>query len=795
MSQLEELKTELTAPIKSFRLFAIEKSMQMPANQELLSCLEDCLRTESDPECQMLLRHAIETARRNLSHTKVAEISLDEFEQAFSIAPSETQLSLLSQIKVSKIKNANCDVLVPKLLSNARNEVVAAAIIKKFTRFWPESSRNYLEQNVFSSSKSLQIACIQTLMKRFPESLKTQLHKIVHVKDPVIRSLAIWSMGRFFPELAADFIQDSLEKGDYYSKATALQVCSTLDFNLIKQSILNLIFVEPDPRIFKAACTIVLNNPDKEIPFRLMEIITRSQKEKAKYLSAFLPLYCENLKASKICEDFATYMQTLEIHSNNLKARIFVHNCLAAADAAGSTEQQEAVNELKEQIKSNSFVRSAAYEYADSCQNPKLKSLITSLLNHETSEEKAQKPDIADKEKKEEEQCSDSDHALIKEFARARFRKNPETERKAREILDSSDASDSVKFMAFKAAIHLEIRGLYEIAVSHAYSEDENRISAGLEYLEKFHKDEFHEATQNLIHTESIVVRNTLINATSRTNPEYAKFLITHLLTHSDKNKRLQGLASTVQIDFSYIYPELLAFLKREVNIELIQACLLIFMANPRIDAIYQIKQLKDKKGNLYWLFDEAEKDLSAIVQASGIATTDEINAYFARQEKETQARRKAKMQARELVEVQNKLDWSTVSEQLQVLSQINMKLLAPGIILFLLFVVFALFNATSPTPKEKIKTKTTRRQAKSQAIESQSLPDKGKQTIVKLLSYDADNKLWNVEDGEEIQYKIFIKNPEQYAEDQQLAITIQGSRYSLTGQVLIFVDSAEKIN
>lgn len=785
MSQLEKLTTELTAPIKSFRLFAIEKAMQMPANQQLLGCLKDRLKNEDDAECQMLLRHAIESLSRNLAHTKTAEISLDEFEQAFNIAPTETQLALLSQIKVSKLKSANYDLLLPKLLAAAQNEVVAAAIIKKFTRFWPESARNYLEKNIFSSSKSLQIACIKTLLKRFPESLKSQLHKIIHVKDPVIRSLAIWSMGRFFPELAADFIQESLEKGDYYSKATALQVCSTLDFNLVKQSVLNLIFVESDPRIFKAACTIVLNNPDKEIPFRLMEIITRSQKEKAKYLSAFLPLYCENLKASKICEDFATYMQTLGVHSSNLKARIFVHNCLTAAGSVGASEQHEAINELREQIKNNSFVRSAAYEYADSCQDPKLKSLIANLIEHETNEEEEQK----------ENQFSDSDNALIKEFSRARFHKNPETESKARKALDSPDTPDSIRLMAFKAATHLEMQGLYEIAASYINSDDENSVSAGLEYLEKFHKDEFHEATQKLIHTESIVVRNTLINATSRTNPEYAKFLITHLLTHRDKNRRLQGLASTVQIDFSYIYPELLAFLDRETEAELIQSCLLVFMANPRIDAVYQMKLLKNAKGSLYWLFDEAEKELSAVVQASGIATAEEIKAYFDRQEKEIQARHKAKEQAKELVEAKSKLDWSTVSEQLQVLSQINMKLLAPGVILFLLFVAFAVFNTPSSTPKTKVKSKVASPPAKPQAIESELLPDKDRQAIVKLLSYDAENKLWNVEDSEKIQYKIFIKNPEQYAEDQRLAITIQGSRYSLTGQVLIFVDSAKKLN
>ncbi len=244
---LTELKSELTAPVKSIRIFAISRAIELKASQELLDCLCDCLKQETDPECQMLLQHAVNNARQNMAvQSEKSETTLEEIERLFPVSDPEKQLDLLTSIKTSKIKNMDPVSLVPKLLQAVGCPVVASAVVRKFTRYWPENSLEFLVTNVFSTTKCLQIACIETLMKAFPDRLKSQLHKIIHVNDPVIRSLAILTMSSFFPELAADFIVDSLEKGDYYSKATALQVCSTMNFSLIKQSILNLIQTDSD---------------------------------------------------------------------------------------------------------------------------------------------------------------------------------------------------------------------------------------------------------------------------------------------------------------------------------------------------------------------------------------------------------------------------------------------------------------------------------------------------------------------------------------------------------------------
>lgn len=785
MLNLEELKNELKIPIKSFRLFAIENILKEKAAPELLTLVEDCLKTEQDSECLLLLQHAASNLRTALIGRPEKNLALNEFEGLFGGADSEKQLELLAKIRVSSLKQSNSETLVPQLLKSAADEVVTAEIIKKFRRFWPDKLRKFLEDNAFAKSRCLQIAAIETLMKIYPETLKSQLHKLVYINDPVIRSLAIWNMSRFFPELAADFIADCLEKGDYYNKVTALKICSTLDFSLIKNSLLTLVLTESDPRLFNAACLIILNNPDKEIPFRLMDMISKSQPEKARFLNDFLPKYCENIKVAGICEDFAAFTKTLSDYAAALKARILVHRAVQQINSGSETEKNAAEAEIKAAIAKNQQIAEAAREYYANSKDSDGRTLLGKLVANA-----GQLPD-------EEEAAAslENEAALLKEFARARFHPGPETAAKAKEILGRQQTAPSLRLAAFKAATHLGIEGLLNLAHDFIASENEFEVSAGLEYLEKFDKDEFHRATQKLIHTESIFVRNALINSTSRSNPEYARFLIRALLKSRDAGKRMNALESTVQLDFSYIFPDLVNFLEAEDNKDLILACLSIFQANPRIDAIYHLQQIRTRRSSFQEMFEQAEKDLENILYKAGIANRKEISDFLEKKNKEEEARHKARYQAKDLVRARNNIAWTNTSTGLALISAYSLHLSVFIVIMALAGFGMFMWQRQEKHGRKKIAPKPAAARISrtaAKALETLPAPDTVKK--ISLLSFDPANKTWTVKDESQKSFRIFLKEPESYKPDERFEITVEAARYSLTGKVVLFVKDVKAI-
>lgn len=66
-SQQQNLLDDLRAPIKSFRIFALEEVIKSGGSPEILSVLEEINLEETDPECSMLISHAIAAVKERLS--------------------------------------------------------------------------------------------------------------------------------------------------------------------------------------------------------------------------------------------------------------------------------------------------------------------------------------------------------------------------------------------------------------------------------------------------------------------------------------------------------------------------------------------------------------------------------------------------------------------------------------------------------------------------------------------------------------------------------------------------------
>ncbi|MDY0282656.1 MAG: hypothetical protein RBR35_19145, partial [Salinivirgaceae bacterium] len=91
MLDLEQLKKELTAPVKTVKLQAIESVLKDTASSELLSLLEECLLIEQDPECQLLLQHAIDQNQLKIFDAQEPAFPLAQIIQMFPASSLQEQ--------------------------------------------------------------------------------------------------------------------------------------------------------------------------------------------------------------------------------------------------------------------------------------------------------------------------------------------------------------------------------------------------------------------------------------------------------------------------------------------------------------------------------------------------------------------------------------------------------------------------------------------------------------------------------------------------------------------------------
>ncbi|MDD2999607.1 MAG: hypothetical protein PHV05_11150, partial [Candidatus Riflebacteria bacterium] len=138
MEELEVIFTELRAPIKAFRIFAIEKAIKSGGSSALLEELKKCRISEDDPECVMLLDHAINSVEerflQNGQGKRPAQnkISLAQFA---ALSPDE-QLLVVKKTSTALFKSEDGVVGIKRLVQTAAHDVVKAEIVKKCWRFW-----------------------------------------------------------------------------------------------------------------------------------------------------------------------------------------------------------------------------------------------------------------------------------------------------------------------------------------------------------------------------------------------------------------------------------------------------------------------------------------------------------------------------------------------------------------------------------------------------------------------------------------------------------------------------------
>jgi hypothetical protein len=672
LQALENIIQELTSPLKTFRIFAIEKAIRVGKSAEILAALKEARQSETDGECQMLLEHAISSIEERLghSHNQAPSYENEKVLDSFSMLQPAQQLNFIKKAPNRWFAADKQHTRLKKAIKGIKNQLVFAELLRKCMNFWPKELFNILEKSLFASSLALQLASLETIIQRTPQTLQKHFSRLILGKDPLIRALAIRGLAKTYPESAAEFLEDCLRQGDKYSKIAALRVCSVMPFELIKNSLLELVFSETDNRILNIASPIIIANPDKETPFRLCEQIVRTSGKRHDFLNDLLRKVCEVIKIAEICEDFRQFIASVKKHLNHNKARYFILNCASLYAEADPSRQQQLQKIFKEKCEEPVFA--AVVKELNKTSPELLKDLLIEESNSQTSPET---PSPARPQKDLLEQLNEystSDQEVPKQLIEQAF----------------ADGESELVSAAFRACKTSKLADRAKAAIK---SDKEEIVAAAFEYLARFDEESFFLLVRNYINTESILIRTVLLRNLCQMSSQMARDLLSSMLNDSSEKVREKALASIIHFEFASIREILTQYLKREKQQQYVESCLSFYIANPMLESVYDLEKLRQEK-RFSKLFKETQTALIDLIAELKIANPEEIHEFL--QEKKSAqpgktANEKAKKEE-QLKKLKSKVAWQSFSEKVSSVGSAFASLkigfafiLVAGIILF----------------------------------------------------------------------------------------------------------------
>lgn len=666
MQDIENIIVELSAPVKTFRIFAIENAIKTGASPRLLEELKNCRAREDDPECIMLLEHAIASVSERLAQDTTKKPGAKKVTLAeFSKLDVKQQLQIVKLTGSGTFKNQGAAEGIRNLIKNSTHDVVKAEIVKKCWAFWPDDFSEFLENGLNSSSITLQHACLEAVINRSPETLQKHFDKLVTSADPVIRATAIRGLAKKYPRNAAIFLAESLRKGDYFARLAALRAVSIMPFNLNRISLLEFIAHEHDQRLLKIAAAIFLANPDREIPFRLADIIERTSSSRADFLRELQTNCCNMIRMAEVCPDFPSYLKTLKKYPNRLKARNFVESCLTTySSTEDKATRLELVKLLRDKIETPEVAE--AVDLALKQNNDS--ELLVLALKPAAKDEQIKTVSPSDKLA----EAADKQSDILARLIRIRSKDKAKALETIKEAMQMTKAEPAILASAFRAAGFADDDRWTEKAAHTVKSDNEDLVAASIEYLANFANDEFLLHIRKFINSPSLIIRTALLRSLCRQNPEDARELLNSMLLDRDRRVREKAISSLIHFEFSSIREYLFNFLSREKELELIKMAMPFYLVNPLLESTYDLFSLSRQSIPAAKPASETLQNLKETLVELSMADRNEISNYLDKKEKsaQEQATVEEQREAERLAEMAKKMKWQSISEKFSELSE-----------------------------------------------------------------------------------------------------------------------------
>ncbi|HNV68046.1 MAG TPA: HEAT repeat domain-containing protein [Candidatus Ozemobacteraceae bacterium] len=583
---------DLRAPIKSFRLYAIEYFIREGRNREVVSALETAQKQENDEECRLLLTHALNAVKQRaieaLEPASKVEKPLDAagFPVRYSVADAEERLALLR-----RVKNDQLLVLAPFAVDAFQQEkhpLVAREIIRRFHPVWPKDRRQVLGRSLASEWQTVRFAALEALTIIAPRDLIVHLPALLRHADPRVRSMAIRALAAIDPSEAAKHLEALLLSPDVHHRWSALRECARLPFELTKPLLLAFLAVENDAALLDAACAVVAANPDPEVPWRVADLLAQ-RPEHAQILEPLLQTSINALQVSgQLSEKVEVYRQRLQQQVEQATVLRQARQALAALQTSDGTLQAEAQAVLR---------RCLPY--------PRVREMIADEVWKSTSESlrarlqevlKSPSEPTAEKDTDTWERCQ-SDAEKVRWLATRQAGQVGQLTRLLPGILSAPSTSASIKAAALRTACRCRVPGLTPLIDSFLRHSDDSVVAAALEYHAQTSPDEANALIGRYLKSGRSRVRVAAIRVLRRTDPLQAVSSLFAMLNQKDPGDRALSLQCLVQFEFSLVRDRLLDLLESGKAPELSEDILALFEANPEVGLLYPLFRLARRLG------------------------------------------------------------------------------------------------------------------------------------------------------------------------------------------------------
>lgn len=607
-NEQQNLIDDLKAPIKSFRIFALEEVIRTGASPQLLAALEEISRFEDDAECSMLISHAISSVKSRLAGSQASPAaSLSEhsdFMAAWEKADENERMRILSDLPTRLPKGLR--TLGPDLIIAESSSVIIARIIRVFCRTWPEEKFSQIASYLDSASLTLKLAALRTIVHMKPELLVNDLPALLSAKDPQIKALAIRGLVKVDKEEALNHLQALLLSSDLSDRLAGIQNCPFLPFEMVKPVLLKYFAAENHPELLIRAGWILEMNPDVQVPFKLFEIVERSPARKAELVKSILNEAVKLLEKSGILgNQFAAYTRKLQNWVAKRNALRFTRQTVAKLDSEkiDSELDQTMRHGLRQAVIVEAFrealswpvsetVKSRISAYLKSAETTAIAASKTAAVSpaevKETGKGKsAPKPALTVNFKNVDDQkmieiLAALDTEAVKPAMPAIF-----------EMISARETSVDVKIAAFHCLSRLRAKGLEEIAVKLINNQSTGLATAAVEYLGEVDPDAIFPYLGQCLKVADIRMKSVALGILKNFDFNQAVSSLNAMLRSSDPEQQKMAIQCMEQFDFALIREQLTDYLCRCDHENLAEAGLCHFAANPAPENVYSLYKIE----------------------------------------------------------------------------------------------------------------------------------------------------------------------------------------------------------
>ncbi len=608
-NEQKNLIDDLKAPIKSFRIFALEEVIRSGSSPELLQVLEEISRFEDDAECSMLISHAISAVKGRLAGASSLPAAIlsgqSEFINAWQKADDNEKMRILSELPTRLPKELR--ELGPDLIVNETSPVIIARIIRVFCRNWPEDRFDRIAAYLDSQSLTLKLAALRTIVHMKPELLVNDLPALLLSKDPQIKALAIRGLVKVDKEEALNHLQALLLSADLSDRLAGIQNCPFLPFDMVKPVLLKYFAAENHPELLIRAGWILEMNPDVQVPFKLFEIAERSPARKAELVRGILNEAVKLLEKSGILgKQFAAYTRKLQTWVSRRNALRFARQAVARLDAEKIDPEldQTLRNGLKQQVVVDAFKEALEWPVSETVKG-RLRAYIKSVAAEAENKPVAAAPATARQTEKilsgasvDEDQLGSifagSDEAgKLAALTTLDKDQAPRVLVILQKLFAGRETSSEIRVAALHSLGRLRLRGLEDAAIKLIANPNVGLATAAVEYLGEVDPDAIFPYLGQCLKIADVRMKSAALGILKNFDFNQALSSLNAMLRSADPEQQKMAIQCMEQFDFALIREQLTDYLCRCENETLAEAGLCHFAANPGPDNVYSLYKIE----------------------------------------------------------------------------------------------------------------------------------------------------------------------------------------------------------